>query len=494
MCYSSCMARAIGQHLLAAMLALRAASAFGQQSRAEPEPEPKPQVQPSTRAAGGQPEGPESPTFSENPVSGAWPWQSATLTSDWGGARTKLGDAGLSLAVTSTTDLATVLGGAPRTGFLMPYLVDANLSVDFEKLGVVPGGGAFVDFQQAGSTQLAANYVPDYWGWDAIYPFTQSLTQLAQYWYGQSLADGAVRLKLGKIDANVDFAVSQPNLLFINSAAYMPSVLAQDLPTFPNPAGGFEVLLKPLDWIDARFGMFDGSTNWYDPSTGLSGMPTGQQGLGGFFWNNPGSYFLISEVSGVWQADGKPGHLGVGWFQQTGSSAEPSGVRNPSPTGELDVMGAWGLYTSFNQVLFQADAAAPSASSTTAPASLSNGPSGPGLTGPGLAAFGQFGWSDPSENPSQWSIMGGMSWQGVIDARPNDTLGAMVAYGHFSGMPSLSFSSGWGETIVEGFYNFQIAPWLSVQPDVQYINQPSEMPSLDIGGAWIVTMRVVISF
>lgn len=487
------MAWITARHLVVTTLALRAACAFGQQSRAEPEPDAKPPAQPSTRALGGQPEGPESPTFSENPTSGAWPWQSATLTGDWDGVRTSLGDAGLSLAVTSTTDLSTVLGGAPRTGFLMPYLIDANLSVDFERLGVMPGGGAFVDFQQAGSTQLAANYVPDYWGWDAIYPFTQSLTQLAQYWYGQSLADGALRLKFGKIDANVDFAVSQPNLLFINSAAYMPSVVAQDLPTFPNPAGGFEVLLKPVDFLDARFGMFDGSTNWYDPSTGLAGSPTGQQGLGGFLWNNPGSYFLISEVSGVWQADGKPGHLGVGWFQQTGMSAEPSGVRNPSPTGELDVMGAWGLYASFNQVLFQADGGAASTPSST-PASLSNGPSGPGLAGPGLAVFGQFGWSDPHENPSQWSIMGGLSWQGVIDARPNDTLGAMVAYGHFSDTPNLSFSPGLGETIVEGFYNFQVAPWLSVQPDVQYINQPSEMPSLDIGGAWIVTMRVVISF
>ena len=482
--------------MLALVATVGASVARGQQVETEPRP-PDRQTPPSiTRAEGGQPEGPQSPTFAESPQTGTWPWQSSTLSGDWGGVRTTLGDAGISFAGTSTTDLSTVLGGAPRTGFVMPYLLDANLSVDFGKLGVIPGGGAFVDFQQAGATSLATDFVPDYWGWDSIYPFTESMTQLAQYWYGQSLADGAVRLKLGKIDANVDFAVSQPNLLFLNSAAYMPSVLAQDLPTFPNPAGGFEALLKPVDWIDARFGMFDGSTNWYDPSTGLPGEPTGGQGLADFLWSNPGSYFLISEVSGTWQADGKPGHFGVGWFHQTGSTAEPSGVRTPSPASEIDVQGAWGLYASFNQIVFQADpGATPSTGSTSALASpLSNGPSGPGLSGPGLAAFGQFGWSDPKANPSQWSAMGGLSWQGPIEARPNDTLGALVAYAHFSNMESLSYSPGQGETVVEAFYNIQLSPWLAVQPDVQYVHQPSELPSLDVGGAWVVTVRVSVSF
>ena len=207
------------------------------------------------------------------------------------------------------------------------------------------------------------------------------------------------------------------------------------------------------------------------------------------------SYFLISELAGVWQADGRPGHFGIGWFQQTGSNIEPSGVRHPSPASAIDVQGEWGLYASFNQVLFQAAGNPPPAASASPVASpLSNGPSGPGLTGPGVSVFGQFGWSDPKSNPSQWSVMGGMSWQGILDARPNDTLGVMFAYAHFSNMDSLSFSPGQGETVVEGFYNLQLTPWLSLQPDVQYINQPSDMPGFDIGGAWIVTGRVVISF
>ena len=90
--------------------------------------------------------------------------------------------------------------------------------------------------------------------------------------------------------------------------------------------------------------------------------------------------------------------------------------------------------------------------------------------------------------------MGGTSWQGALPGRPNDTFGTMVAYAHFSNMPSLSFSPGQGEFVVETFYNIQLSPWLSVQPDVQFINQPSQMESLELAGAWVLTMRVSISF
>ena len=75
------------------------------------------------------------------------------LTGNWGGFRDELGKRGIVFSATSTTDLATVLSGGTRPGFLMPYLVDANVSIDFGKVGLWKGGEAFIDFQQAGCTQ-----------------------------------------------------------------------------------------------------------------------------------------------------------------------------------------------------------------------------------------------------------------------------------------------------------------------------------------------------
>jgi porin len=417
--------------------------------------------------------GPQSQTFSEPDSVGSWPWGTSDLTGNWGGFRDKLSDSGVSFNGTATVDLSTVMGDAPKRGFVMPYLVDVNLSLDTGRMGLWQGGEAFIDFQQAGSTNLASDYVPDFWGWDAVYPFAQDFTELGQYWYQQSLADGALRLKLGKIDANVDFAVSYPNLQFVNSAAYMPSVLAQDLPTYPNQAGGFEILLKPVDWIDAKFGMFDGSTNWYDPSTGQSGPASGRRGVGGFLWDNPGSYFLIGEVDFRWSDAKNPGHANIGWFDQTGPSAEPNTSMVPSPAGQADVEGPWGLYTSFSQTVFQPEGA---------------------TQGQGLSLFGQFGWSPPTQNPSQWSIMGGADWKGILEARPNDTAGLLLAYAHMSNLPYLGVSPGEGEWVAEAFYNIQVTPWLGIQPDLQWVRQPSDQPEYDIGGAWILTFRVSVSF
>jgi len=454
--------------VFAILAALPCAAQDAEPHTAEP---PHAPAAPASPVAG---DGPQSPTF--NPAAsaeGAWPWQSSTLSGDWGGLRTKLSDSGVVLTGVATVDLATVMGQTPERGFVMPYLVDVSLSIDTHKAGWWEGGQVYLDFQQGGAIGKPMTMVPDYWGWDAVYPFTQDYTELSQYWYQHSFIDGALRLKLGKIDANVDFAVSYPNLQFINSAAYMPSVVALDLPTFPYQAGGFEILGRPLEWLDAKFGMFDGSTNWYDPSTGTAGPSTGSHGVGGFFWDNPGAYFLIGELNARWDQVPLPGHLNLGWFQQTGDSAEPGNSRVPSPLGQQEVTGAWGLYSSFSQRLWQPEGAS---------------------SGQGIAAFGQFGWSPPSRNPSQWSIMGGGTWQGLLPSRESDTAGLMVAYAHFSDTPTLTPSPGQGEFVVEAFYNIQVTPWLGIQPDLQYIHQPSSVPQADIGGAWILTFRVSVNF
>jgi carbohydrate-selective porin OprB len=69
-----------------------------------------------------------------------------------------------------------------------------------------------------------------------------------------------------------------------------------------------------------------------------------------------------------------------------------------------------------------------------------------------------------------------------------------MAYAHMSDTPSLGVSPGQGEWVVEGFYNIQVTPWLGIQPDLQWVRQPSDQPEYDIGGAWILTFRVSLTF
>ena len=69
---------------------------------------------------------------------------------------------------------------------------------------------------------------------------------------------------------------------------------------------------------------------------------------------------------------------------------------------------------------------------------------------------------------SVWGdVVGGIVYKGLIPGRDEDVLGAGVAWA------KLNRSGALQETAVELFYKARITPWMSLQPDVQYIASPS---------------------
>jgi porin len=410
--------------------------------------------------------GPQSAGAADLNLGGSWPWESNTMTGDFLGARSKLQDAGVTLQGTATLDFVSVLNGGLVNGFSLLSLVDVNVTGDTEKLFGLKGGTLFVDFQTANQTRAPVELIPDYWGFDAINSYGE-FTQLAQYWYQQEIIGDRLKVKFGKIDANVDFAVPCTGLNFIHSAAYYPAGLVKDMPTYPRQAGGLEILAKPMDNFDARIGFFDGSSNYANPSTRVNGRNTGTHGLAGFLWENPGSYFMIAELGPDWTIAEHTGKFRAGWFEQIGDTST-FGVNGPGVG-----TGPTGAYAYANQHVFDLDG------------------SGKLL---GLELFGEFSWSDPNQNPSHWGLMLGSQWQGLIDARPSDTVGVLWAYNQFSSNENVTTSPGSSEAILEAFYNVQVTPWFSIQPDMQYLSQPSSVSTSNIPGAWIFTMRLSFVF
>ena len=399
-------------------------------------------------------------------LGGSWPWESNTMTGDLFGARSKLQDAGLTVQGTGVLDFVNVLNGGLVNGFTLLSLVDINATGDTEKLFGFKGGTIFLDFQTANQTRSPAQLIPDYWGFDVINSYGE-FTQLAQYWYQQDIIPDRLRVKFGKIDSNVDFAVPCTGLNFVHSAAYYPAGLVKDMPTYPRQAGGVEILTKPMDNFDARIGFFDGSSNYANPGTGVNGQNTGTHGLASFLWENPGSYFMIAELGPDWTIGEHTGKFRAGWFEQIGDTST-FGVNGPGVG-----TGPTGAYAYANQHIFDPDG------------------SGKLL---GLELFGEFSWSDPNQNPSHWGLMLGSQWQGVIDARPSDTVGVLWAYNQFTSNQNVTTSPGSSEAILETFYNVQVTPWFSIQPDMQYLSQPSSVASSNIPGAWIFTMRLSFVF
>jgi porin len=80
----------------------------------------------------------------------------------------------------------------------------------------------------------------------------------------------------------------------------------------------------------------------------------------------------------------------------------------------------------------------------------------------------------------------------LFESRPKDTLGLGVAFAHvgksyrdvseFDGTPATS-----AETLVELVYRTELAPWLALVPNVQFVNSPGAVRGVD--DSWIAGLR-----
>jgi porin len=98
----------------------------------------------------------------------------------------------------------------------------------------------------------------------------------------------------------------------------------------------------------------------------------------------------------------------------------------------------------------------------------------------GLAVFGRFGIANSNFNPSEYSILGGVNYTGLIPGRDEDVLGMAFTSIHLTDefKQDEEFEASF-ETILELTYSFQALKWLRVQPDLQYIINPVAATNFD---------------
>src|SRR5262249_10250826 len=145
--------------------------------------------------------------------------------------------------------------------------------------------------------------------------------------------------------------------------------------------------------------------------------------------------------------------------------------------------GSWGFYGLFDQVLI---------------------PLGPRESNRGLGVFGSAMFaSDPGVQQMPFFFTAGVAARGIFDARPTDSCGLGVVYGHFSEDlqdaqrqaqqidPTLGVQD--YEMAIELTYRFYFARRsLFVQPDLQYIVQPGGTGRID--NALVLGCQVGINF
>lgn len=395
------------------------------------------------------PQKPE-PATTQNVDTGKPFWEWASATDDWAGLRPRLDDRGITFQANLTYDGSAVLGGgATQRVFASRDLINANVTLDFDRLAGWKGLTLFANYQSSGGRDGSA----DAGAFQAISNIdARSLNQISEVWAEQQFGE-ILRVKVGKIDLSTEFA-SVPNAAeFINaSMGFSPTIV--NFPTYPDGAFGGLISVSPERHLYVRLGIFDGSAQ--------EGFRTGSRGPSTLF-GAPSDLFLIAEGGVLWDAKDRalPGSVTIGAWRHTGTFDRFDGGSES---------GTNGVYLVINQTLWQPDDEA--------------GDEARGLTG-----FLQLGLADGAVSEVTQHIGAGLTWKGLVPGRQEDAFGLGVTWVDFADAAGLDEA---GELIVEAFYKFQLTPFFSIKPDVQYMHTPGGDGSLK--DAFVAGVRCVIEF
>lgn len=360
-------------------------------------------------------------------------------------------------------DSHVIAGGPDRTRSASRVLFDGGVEFDAERaFGLT--GLTFRIGAQALAGQVGTELTGDLQVFDNIdaEPFVGvSEISMEQRWQGDRF-----KLKIGRMDANGEFASVDDNALavrvrarrtFIHSSmGFSPTMIR--FASYPNQAIG--AVFDAHVGGRARFsaGLFDGSLRPALASTLES--PTGAP--------------LFSSVFGI-------AEFGLGWNGEQRAGQPKAGDGSPAGLGRgRFTLGGWLL----------ADRELPGA--------VAGGPylvvsqtlwRRPGRPEQGLGAFAQYAYTGSAASQLQHHAGGGLTWVGPVARRERDVLGLGASWVRVRLESDSDAARRFGnETAVELFYRVSILPDLWVQPDVQVlINPAGRGPSTGV-----MTLRVAL--
>ncbi len=381
----------------------------------------------------------------------------AQLFGDWGGARQVLEEHGVSTDAVLTTDLLyNAAGGGRQAGTILGNF-DLTFEVDTEKAGWWKNGTFFVYFlgnfnsdgfmtEIVGDLQTSSNIEAD------------ENFKLFEVWYEHRFINDRLSLLLGLHDFNSEFDALEYGGLFINSSFGISPDISQNGPSiFPSAALGFRVKVDTTEQSYLMAAIYDGvpDSNENAPRTGVNlkekdgifaalelGLTEGEKDQADYYKLALGGWIHTAEVENF---NGQVHDLNRGFY----------------------LIGEKKLYSEKDE-------------------------------DQGLGAFIQLGLADKDLNQitTYWGV--GLHYRGLLPGRDIDVVGLAVAqsivgkeFRNYS-RNSLGVAVEHHETAIELTYRTEVTPWLALQPDLQYIINPSMDP--DIDDALQVGIRLEITF
>jgi porin len=420
-----------------------------------------------TLAAAPSAAGAQDPTTPEE-ATPAGLWDRATLTGDWGGLRTTLLDAGVKFSLGEQSEVWGNLTGGLQRGVVYDGVTTGSVSLDLEKLAGWNGATFFVSGYQIHGRGPSANLVGNLQLVSSLEATRD--TKLYALWLEQTLMDGRLTFRIGQEGANDQMMISQYAALYLNSSFGFPALAAVDLPSggpnYPLATPFVRGQFKATDEVTLTAAVFNG-----DPAPEGPGDPQLRDRGGDAFRLNDHVFAVGEAWYSINQGDnatGLPGTYKLGAWYHSGHFADQlvdtSGrsLANPASTGVPRAHSTgFAAYIMGDQMIWQQGSD----------------------KGRGIGVFLQVMGAPAQFNLSNLFVMAGMNWMGPFGSRPNDTFGLGVSYLGISpakrrfGSDVVAFTGSGSpytanETVLEATYLFQLAPWLTLQPDLQVVINP----------------------
>ncbi|MDD2877564.1 MAG: carbohydrate porin [Acidiphilium sp.] len=404
-------------------------------------------------------------------------WSRGNLLGTMGGLRTTLGNDGITLnAQDSETLLGNVAGGI-KQGATMQGLTTVTLQIDTGKAFNIPNGTFNVSALQIHGRSLSPYYLDDLQ--TASGTEAEDSTRLWELWYDQGFDFGRADFKIGQQSIDQEFMVSKYSALFVNTMAGWPLVPSDDLyaggPAYPLSALGGRLQYKPVDNETFLIGAFDDNP----PGGPFNDDPQSRDAGGTRFNTNTGALVIgefqyainqphVGDMSYGGEKSGLPGTYKIGFWYDTASFPDQAYATNgvslasPASSGKAAMRRHnFSLYAVADQTVWQS----PRHSART------------------LNLFARIMGAPGDRNLIAYSFNGGVTLTAPLPGRDNDTAGIDIgigkvgsgvtahdrAIGYYTGAP---YPVQGIETLIEATYQFQIAPWWQVQPDIQYVINP----------------------
>lgn len=366
-----------------------------------------------------------------------WTWfEQDYATGDWGGLRKELNDDGIVPNLSYSADFLANPVGGQRQGSAYAAGLYGSVELDFDTLFGLGGSSLFASMIWDQGHDLSAQDIGNVF--TVANNFNGRSVRLAQFYLQQRFWDQKVEAAAGRLAAGDDFAASDLYDYYISAAINSnPQSLAQNsaFTIAPFAQWGARVAIEPVERGSIKLGVYV-----KNPSTeNLNGngedfafrLSNGVLGIAEIGFENPAEPLLGA----------LPGHLAVGGFYNTGDFAlvdQASGEER----------GNYSLYLTAEQTLFRE----------------------PGSQTQGLTAWSAFTFAPKQAiNTFPFAAYGGALYRGLLPGRDQDATAVGLYYGSFSDrLEDQSF-----ELVLEANHRFQMAPWLYLTPDVQYVVNPN---------------------